>query len=50
MYKRQTVHLLIACGEAKLAARLTAKSLALLGLAPGKPVHAVIKSVSVEMP
>lgn len=45
-----TVHLLIACGEAKLAARLTAKSVALLGLAPGKPVHAVIKSVSVEMP
>ena len=45
-----TVHLLIACGEAKLAARLTAKSVALLDLAPGKPVHAVIKSVSVEMP
>jgi molybdate transport system ATP-binding protein len=44
------VHLLLACGEAKLAALLTAKSVALLGLAPGKPVHAVIKSVSVEMP
>ncbi|MCO5093304.1 molybdenum ABC transporter ATP-binding protein [Bosea sp. (in: a-proteobacteria)] len=45
-----TVHLLVACGEAKLAVRLTAKSVDLLGLAPGKPVHAVIKSVSVEMP
>jgi len=45
-----TVHLLVACGEAKLAVRLTAKSVAALGLAPGKPVHAVIKSVSVETP
>jgi len=45
-----TVHLLLACGEAKLAARLTAKSVAALGLGPGKRVHAVIKSVSVEMP
>ena len=45
-----TVNLLVACGEARLAARVTAKSVALLGLALGKPVHAVIKSVSVEMP
>lgn len=45
-----TVHLLLACGEANLAARLTAKSVSTLGLSPGKPVHAVIKSVSVEMP
>lgn len=42
------VHLRLVCGEALVAARLTAKSVEALGLAPGKAVHAVIKSVSVE--
>ncbi|MCU4180086.1 molybdenum ABC transporter ATP-binding protein [Bosea sp. BH3] len=45
-----TVHLRLICGEALIAARLTAKSAEMLELAPGKAVHAVIKSVSVETP
>jgi molybdate transport system ATP-binding protein len=36
------------CNGALLTARLTAKSAQGLGLAPGRPVHAVIKSVSFE--
>lgn len=44
------VELLIDCGGEKLLARLTAKSVDALGLAPGSAVHAVIKSVSIEGP
>ena len=36
------------CSGAALTARLTAKSVQRLALAPGKPVYAVIKSVSFE--
>jgi molybdate transport system ATP-binding protein len=36
------------CNGAMLTARLTAKSVQGLALAPGRPVHAVIKSVSFE--
>jgi molybdate transport system ATP-binding protein len=36
------------CNGAALSARLTAKSVQRLALAPGKPVYAVIKSVSFE--
>jgi molybdate transport system ATP-binding protein len=36
------------CGGARLLARLTAKSVQRLALAPGRPVYAVIKSVSFE--
>ena len=36
------------CNGATLMARLTAKSVDRLALAPGKPVYAVIKSVSFE--
>jgi molybdate transport system ATP-binding protein len=36
------------CGGAALLARLTAKSVQRLALAPGRPVYAVIKSVSFE--
>jgi molybdate transport system ATP-binding protein len=36
------------CGGAVLLARLTAKSVQRLALAPGRPVYAVIKSVSFE--
>jgi molybdate transport system ATP-binding protein len=36
------------CNGAGLTARLTAKSVQRLGLAPGRPVYAVIKSVSFE--
>lgn len=43
-----TVHLRLRCGDAALVVRLTARSVASLGLAVGTPVHAVIKSVSVE--
>ncbi|MDF1737109.1 MAG: molybdenum ABC transporter ATP-binding protein [Minwuia sp.] len=38
----------IACGTDHLVARITHRSLARLGLAEGQPVHAVIKSVTVE--
>lgn len=44
------VDLRIACGDEILTARLTRKSVAALGLAVGTPVHAVVKSVSVETP
>lgn len=43
-----TLHLRIACRGEMLTARVTAKSAAVLGLEIGKPVQAVIKSVSVE--
>jgi len=36
------------CNGATLLARITSKSVERLGLAPGKPVHAVVKSVSFE--
>jgi molybdate transport system ATP-binding protein len=36
------------CNGASLTARVTAKSVQALGLAPGRPVYAVIKSVSFE--
>ena len=36
------------CNGATVMARLTAKSVARLGLTPGRPVYAVIKSVSFE--
>lgn len=45
-----TVELLIDCGGESLLARLTARSVDELALAPGKPVHAVIKSVSIDRP
>ncbi|KRE05971.1 molybdenum ABC transporter ATP-binding protein [Bosea sp. Root381] len=44
------VDLRIDCGGEMLTARLTRKSVAALGLAVGSPVHAVVKSVSVETP
>ena len=43
-----TVHLRLACGPQMLAVRLTAKSVAGLGLSIGTTVHAIVKSVSVE--
>jgi len=45
-----TLHLRIDCSGDALTVLLTAKSVAALGLAVGNPVHAVIKSVSVETP
>ena len=36
------------CSSAVLLARLTAKSVDRLALAPGRPVYAVVKSVSFE--
>ncbi|HEY5796039.1 MAG TPA: molybdenum ABC transporter ATP-binding protein [Bosea sp. (in: a-proteobacteria)] len=44
------VEVLIDCGGEKLLARLTAKSVDGLALAPGRGVHAVIKSVSIDIP
>ena len=44
------VELLIDCGGENLLARLTAKSVDALELAPGAAVHAVIKSVSIDAP
>lgn len=41
------VEVLIDCGGQGLIARLTAKSVDMLGLAPGGAIHAVIKSVSI---
>jgi molybdate transport system ATP-binding protein len=38
----------IACGEEMLLARLTRRSIDLLGLRPGLPVHAVIKTVAFD--
>ena len=39
---------LLACGDDRLIARITHRSLARLGLRPGLPVYAVIKSVTVD--
>jgi len=44
------VELVIDCGGETLLARLTAKSVDGLGLAKGRAVHAVIKSVSIDTP
>jgi molybdate transport system ATP-binding protein len=44
------VDLRLDCRGITLLARLTAKSVAVLGLAPGAEVHAVIKSVSIDAP
>lgn len=44
------VMLRLDCQGAPLLCRVTAKSVAMLGLAPGAPVHAIVKSVSVETP
>jgi len=42
------VSLRIACGGDHVRARITAFSVERLGLAPGLPVHAVIKTVALE--
>lgn len=42
------VEVLIDCGGENLLARLTAKSIDALALAPGSAVHAVVKSVSID--
>jgi molybdate transport system ATP-binding protein len=39
---------LLTCGETKLAARITQASVARLGIVPGQPLFAVIKSVIVD--
>jgi molybdate transport system ATP-binding protein len=41
------VTVLLSIGQTEMLARITRKSCALLGLAPGKPAHAQIKSVAV---
>ena len=38
----------IACGEARLWARVTTRSADALALAPGAPVHAIVKSVALD--
>ena len=38
----------LSCGEARLVARVTRKSVAELGLAPGREVYALVKSVSLD--
>ncbi len=38
----------LACGATRLVARITNASAARLGLAPGKPVYAIVKSVTVD--
>jgi molybdate transport system ATP-binding protein len=38
----------VACGEARLVARVTRRSAAELGLAPGRAVYAAVKSVSLD--
>ncbi|TDR93329.1 molybdenum ABC transporter ATP-binding protein [Enterovirga rhinocerotis] len=43
-----SVELRIACGDAHLLARVTRKSVDDLGLSPGRPVHALVKSMSFE--
>jgi molybdate transport system ATP-binding protein len=40
----------LACGATRLVARITPASAARLGLAPGKPVFAIVKSVTVDAP
>lgn len=47
---RGAVTLRIDCGGAPLLSRVTAKSVAELGLVPGLGIHAIVKSVSVEAP
>lgn len=42
------VEVVLACGTARLVARLTRKSVSELGLGPGRPVHALIKSMSLD--
>lgn len=42
------VDVALACRQARLIARVTAGSLARLGLEPGRPVHAIIKAVALE--
>lgn len=42
------VEVRLACGRGGLLARVTRRSAAELGLAPGRPVHAVIKSVAFD--
>ncbi len=43
-----SVDVLLACGATRLIARITRRSLVRLGLQPGLPVHAVIKSVTID--
>jgi molybdate transport system ATP-binding protein len=43
-------NVLLACGNTRFAARITHASSARLALVPGKPVFAVIKSVTVDTP
>ena len=38
----------IAVGASVVVARITRKSVANLGLAPGKPVYALVKSVAID--
>ena len=40
----------LGCGATRLVARITRASAARLGLAPGKPVFAIVKSVTVDTP
>ena len=42
------VEVTLACGEARLLARVTRKSVADLGLGPGREVYALVKSVSLD--
>lgn len=42
------VEVTLACGEARLLARVTRKSAAELALAPGRVVHALLKSMSLD--
>jgi molybdate transport system ATP-binding protein len=41
---------LLACGNTRFAARITRASCARLELSPGKPVFAIVKSLTVDMP
>jgi molybdate transport system ATP-binding protein len=41
---------LLTCGNTRFTARITRASCARLGLAPGKPVFAIVKSVTVDTP
>lgn len=43
-----SVDVLLDCGGEMILARVTAKSAAALSLSPGKPVYAIVKSVSVD--
>ncbi len=46
---RAYADVLLSCGEARLIARLTRASVSRLGLAPGKAVHALVKSINIEV-